>query len=244
MTPTENIPKREDITTSTVRTGLTEYAQMTVPTSTSRTPSAKSVQIPNEPYISLYLISQEFSIDSKYRLDYNLNSSSKIQNIRLPDKPKIDVKKGQYVAIGFEKNSGSPYSVKRNEYSIGINNPDIISWNNNNDTTTHEQRNQQKIPFSNYLNKGAAFSFVVELIHHVNFELPLNNQPNEHGGEPINKPSKKLSKNDDKISKFQERDDILREFSIAEDYWEKIISEIKKRERMENSTAETTNIAK
>jgi hypothetical protein len=107
----------------------------------------------------------------------------------------------------------------RNEYSV-----DFAHFCNVKDQN-------KPIMFNNYPNKGAAFSFVVEqsskgifsLFDKINIVLPTdqNNQQTLMDSSNFTVTPQ---------NRFEDRDNMLRESSIAEDYWKHIINEIKQQE--------------
>ncbi|CAF1465132.1 unnamed protein product, partial [Didymodactylos carnosus] len=103
---------------------------------------------------------------------------------------------GQFLAIGFQRGSGSPYSIDRDEYSVNLNHFLNISQSG--------KQSNKPIVFTNYPNKGAAFSFSISQTIGI------------------------------VINKFQEHGNILREKIIAETYWKKLINEIIIEEKQEN----------
>ena len=192
--------------------------------------------------IILYLLSNEgnnsnmFRIESEEKLSVN-NIRKGVRTIALENP--IRCFKNQFIALAFGPHSGSPASVKdRNEYSIDFGHFCNVKEQN------------KPIVFNNYPNKGAAFSFVVEqsskgifsLFDKINIVLPTgqNNQATviTTGKGQISSTGKiKEQTLMDSSSftvtpqnRFEDRDNMLRESSIAEDYWKHIINEIKQQE--------------
>ncbi|CAF1269571.1 unnamed protein product, partial [Didymodactylos carnosus] len=149
----------------------------------------------------------------------------------------IPVLAGQYLAISFGFGAGSPYSVERNEYSVNI---------------KHFQtalKQKKSVLFTNYPNKGAAFSFNVVQTDTYGNQIPPEAVRNSNANMmelTVQYPGSESVKSSDRHSrqrrssgsfemtnKFQERDNVLRESSIAEDYWKQIIESIKKGEQNE-----------
>ncbi|CAF1186544.1 unnamed protein product [Rotaria sp. Silwood1] len=177
-------------------------------------------RIPN-PSIILYLLESESNSPNRFRVTDekrlrtdHIQRRSGVQRIVLNDPLKCFEK--QFVALAFETYSGTPASVKdRNEHSV--NHAHFCSL----------KAAGKSIHFMNYPNKGAAFSFIIE--------QHLKDLNDGNTSEPFNQQVLSMTEASSNstvttLNKFEERDNMLRERSIAEDYWKQVIDEIKQQE--------------
>ncbi|UJR10974.1 hypothetical protein I4U23_015159 [Adineta vaga] len=191
----------------------------------------------SNPSIILYLLANEKDNPNKFLVvdEYILPTNHIYQGQRgvqtiLLDRP-LKCYEKQFVALAFDMYAGTPDIVKdRNEYSVNLH--DFCRMKNKG----------KSIHFMNYSNKGAAFSFT---ILRRSSKIPLSNTEgqlleqiyvNESTDETkLDLFKQQLSNTSDERwnltestqNKFEERDNMLRENSIADDYWKEVIDKIK-----------------
>jgi hypothetical protein len=124
---------------------------------TSITINFSSPPLISNPQITLYLISSEGNSSNMFRVDgEQILSITHIQQgqkglQKIPLESPIKCSKDQFIALAFGPHSGSPACVRdRNEHSVNL-----IHFCGVKDQN-------KPIIFTNYPNKGAAFSFVIE----------------------------------------------------------------------------------
>jgi hypothetical protein len=201
-------------------------------------------RIPN-PSITLYLLISEndnpnmFLVVGEQPLPPNRIQQGRIgvQTIVL-DNP-LECFEKQFVALAFARHSGTPASIKdRNEHSVNL------------DYFCNLKNRGRSIDFINYSNKGAAFSFIIEpskskillffssLICCLFFLARSNHRSAPQTQRRLLETETITGTTSDELltsivttqNKFEERDNMLRESSIAEDYWKQVIDKIKKQE--------------
>ncbi|CAF4396515.1 unnamed protein product [Rotaria socialis] len=129
----------------------------------------------------------------------------------------IKINEGQYLAIRFSPKDGNPYSTIRNQYYVNY--EDLPHAN-------------MSLLFTSCSTKGIAMSFNVKTAedsYNKRCTLAPCCANNEQPPSYRNNVSGSIERNE-----FQSRDDMLREESIAQEYWATVIKGIKRSEKNEN----------
>ncbi|CAF1131919.1 unnamed protein product [Didymodactylos carnosus] len=156
--------------------------------------------------ITLYIITP-----TKYPDKFIIESEHKISSAQIKSSSgkqsisigeDIQVRPKQYLGISFDHYSGYPYSTERNQYCLNYKKYEL----------------HKDLLFINCPSRGLTFSFIVK--------------PSTSERETTNKTKKK---HPSMLSSFppssKEHRDILKENSIAQDYWQLVIRKIKKKEK-------------